>query len=76
MEIENSHGVETRIILGLKSTNFTVSFEGNNIKFNVQGYGHGVGLSQTGADALAKQGLSYKEILKHYYTGVDITKLN
>ena len=40
------------------------------------GNGHGVGLSQTGADALAKQGYNYQEILKHFYTGIEITKLN
>lgn len=51
----NLSGVETRAILGLKSTNFTVEFDGDNIKFEVKGYGHGVGLSQTGADSLAKQ---------------------
>ena len=40
------------------------------------GNGHGVGLSQTGADALAKQGFNYQEILKHFYTGIEITKLD
>jgi len=44
----------------------------NNIKFNVIGYGHGVGMSQTGADALAKQGKNYEEIVKHFYVGVEI----
>ena len=76
MEIENYHGVETRTIFGLKSANFAVSIQNDQIIFKVQGYGHGVGLSQNGADALAKQGYSYQEILKHYYTGIEITKLN
>ena len=75
MEIENYLGVETRTIFGLKSTNFTVNLEGEKILFKVQGNGHGVGLSQTGADSLAKQGYTYEEIIKHYYTGVEITKL-
>ncbi|MCI8353157.1 MAG: stage II sporulation protein D [Clostridia bacterium] len=65
-------GVEARTILGLRSTNFTFQIEGNNIKFTVIGYGHGVGMSQTGADALAKQGKNYEEIIKHFYVGVDI----
>ena len=76
METENYLGVETRTIFGLKSANFTVSFQDEQIVFKVQGYGHGVGMSQTGADALAKQGYSYQDILKHYYTGIEITRLN
>ena len=39
------------------------------------GYGHGVGMSQTGADSLAKNGLNYEEIIKHFYTGVEITSV-
>ena len=70
------HGVEARSILGLKSTNFNITKEGENIIFKVVGNGHGVGMSQTGADSLAKQGFSYNEILTHYYTGTQITKLN
>lgn len=69
---KNISGVEARSILGLKSTNFLVTIEGENIKFEVTGYGHGVGMSQTGADALAKQGKSYEKIIKHFYVGVDI----
>lgn len=65
-------GVEARTILGLRSTNFTFQIEGDNIKFSVIGYGHGVGMSQTGADALAKQGKNYEEIIKHFYVGVEI----
>ena len=70
----NLSGVEVRQILGLKSANFEVKIEENNIKFSVKGYGHGVGMSQTGADALAKSGESYVQIIKHFYTGVDIYK--
>ena len=44
--------------------------------FLVKGFGHGVGMSQVGADTLAKQGASYKDIIQHYYTGVEITKIN
>lgn len=68
----NLAGVEARTILGLRSTNFSVSIEGENIKFSVIGYGHGVGMSQTGADALAKQGYNYEDIVKHFYVGVEI----
>lgn len=68
-------GVEVRTILGLKSANFKVSINDDNIKFEVIGYGHGVGMSQTGADSMAKSGSSYEEIIKHFYTGVKITDL-
>lgn len=69
-------GVEARTLLGLKSTNFEITKDGNNIKFSVKGYGHGVGMSQTGADSMAKQGSSAEEIIKHFYTGVEITEVN
>lgn len=68
----NISGVEVRTLLGLKSANFTVEIQGDNIVFQVIGYGHGVGMSQTGADALAKQGYSYEQIIKHFYVGVDV----
>jgi len=61
-------GVEARTIFGLKSANFEIEISDNNIKFSVKGYGHGVGMSQTGADSLAKQGKTYEEIVKHFYT--------
>ena len=64
-----------RSLLGLRSTDFTYVIEENNIKFSVIGYGHGVGMSQTGADALAKQGKNYEEIIKHFYTGVEIVNM-
>lgn len=68
-------GVEVRIILGLRSANFNVEVQENNIKFSVIGYGHGVGMSQTGADSMAKQGSNCEEIIKHFYTGVEIENL-
>ena len=68
-------GVEVRSLLGLRSANFTFSIEKDNIKFEVLGYGHGVGMSQTGADSLAKQGKNYEEIIKHYYTEVQIENM-
>ena len=69
-------GIETRTLLGLKSTNFEISKENDKIKFTVKGYGHGVGMSQTGADAMAKQGKNYKEIINHFYSGVEIKEVN
>ena len=65
-------GVEIRTIFGLKSANFTITIEGDNIKFSVLGYGHGVGMSQTGADSMAKAGSDYVEIIKHFYIGVEV----
>lgn len=68
-------GVEARTIFGLKSTNFEIIKEEGKIKFSVKGYGHGVGMSQTGADAMAKEGNSYEEIIKHFYIGVTIENI-
>lgn len=68
-------GVETRNILGLKSTNFEITKNEEKVSFKVIGYGHGVGMSQTGADALANQGYTYDEIIRHYYTGVEIINI-
>ena len=67
-------GVEIRNIFGLKSAKFEINVE-ENIKFNVFGYGHGVGMSQTGADSMAKQGKKYEEIIKHYYTDIEIVDM-
>lgn len=65
-------GVEMRTLFGLRSANFKVTIEGEDLHFEVIGYGHGVGMSQTGADSLAKQGKNYEEIIHHFYTGVEI----
>ena len=65
-------GVEVRTLLSLRSANFKVTIEKDNIIFEVTGYGHGVGMSQTGADSLAKQGKSYEEIIHHFYSGVKV----
>lgn len=69
-------GTEVRTLFELKSTNFEIIKEDKNIKFTVKGYGHGVGMSQTGADSLAKQGKNYEEIIKHFYVGVEISEVN
>ncbi|ADH59980.1 stage II sporulation protein D [Thermoanaerobacter mathranii subsp. mathranii str. A3] len=68
-------GEEIREIFDLNSTNFNFEAQGNNIVITVIGYGHGVGMSQYGANALAKQGKKFDEILKYYYTGVEIVKI-
>ena len=69
-------GVEARTLLGLKSTNFEIRKENDKIKFTVKGYGHGVGMSQTGADAMAKQGKNYQDIINHFYKGIEIKEVN
>jgi len=65
-------GTEIRKLFDLKSSTFTLEYDEGNFVFNVRGYGHGVGMSQYGADFMARQGFTYEEILKHYYTGVEI----
>ncbi len=71
----NIKGSNFRLALGLSSTNFEYSINENEIIFKCKGYGHGVGMSQWGANVMAKRGSNYKEILMHYYTGVDIKNL-
>ena len=68
-------GVEVRNILELRSANFKVEIDGDRIKFEVTGYGHGVGMSQTGADSMAKEGNNYEEIIHHFYTDVKIENM-
>lgn len=63
-------GSAIRKIFGLRSTKFDISFSDSNVTFSVMGYGHGVGMSQYGANAMAKDGKTYKDILSHYYQGV------
>lgn len=65
-------GTEIRTLFGLKSSTFTIKYADGNFVFTVSGYGHGVGMSQYGADYMARQGFTYDEILKHYYVGVEI----
>lgn len=65
-------GREIRDIFGLRSANFTVSVQGSSILVITEGYGHGVGMSQWGANGMAQAGYNYIDILKHYYTGVEV----
>lgn len=66
-------GETIRILLGLRSANFQVSYKNNIFTFTVKGYGHGVGMSQYGSEYLARQGKKWNEILMWYYKGVKIT---
>lgn len=70
------HGKELREILGLRSHHFTVSYQNGIFLFDVYGYGHGVGLSQYGADFLARQGYTFEQILNKYYTDAAIVRLH
>ena len=66
-------GTEIRSLLGLRSTDFTLTATENGIEIVTHGYGHRVGMSQYGADAMAASGSSYKQILAHYYHGTVLT---
>ncbi len=65
-------GNRLRTILELRSACFTISFDGDQITFSVAGYGHGVGMSQYGANVMASNGMTYREILEWYYTGAEV----
>lgn len=68
-------GSDFRLAFGLSSTNFQFTINGDKIIFNCKGYGHGVGMSQWGANVMAKDGKGYEEILKHYYTGIELKEV-
>ena len=65
-------GRQLREALGLRSNWFEVEDRGDAVRFIVRGYGHGIGMSQYGADAMARTGFGFDQILRHYYTGVEI----
>jgi len=66
-------GLEFRAALGLNSTNFTWTSKGDSLLFQIQGYGHGAGLCQYGADGMAKQGKTFRDILSYYYPGTSVS---
>lgn len=68
-------GTEIRTLFSLNSTDFTLTENDTQIFIVTRGKGHGVGLSQYGSNELAKQGKNYQEILKHYYRGISLHKL-
>lgn len=69
-------GLDIRGVLGLRSASFTMTDTGISIIFTTKGYGHGAGMSQYGAEAMAEEGYTYKEILNHYYTDIDFKNMN
>lgn len=69
-------GTQLRYQLGLRSTAFSIETEGDTITITTRGYGHRVGMSQYGAEAMAVAGSGYEEILAHYYRGAVLTKID
>ena len=70
----NFSGKKVRELLCLRSADFDISISDNNANITTRGYGHGVGMSQYGANGMANAGYSYKDILSHYYPGTTLTK--
>lgn len=68
-------GITVRKKLGLRSADFEIKVNSNNVEITTYGYGHGVGMSQYGANTMAKNGFSYEEILSHYYQGTKLDKV-
>ena len=69
---ETYRGTELRTKLGLRSTAFKVETGISEIRITTEGYGHRVGMSQYGAEAMAVAGKDYKQILAHYYPGTEL----
>ncbi len=68
-------GRELRGALELRSAWFSIAFTDGDVIINTRGYGHGVGMSQSGANGMAQEGKNYREILKHYYTDIEIVNM-
>ena len=68
-------GVSFRSMLGLRSADFDIVKNSDGVVITTRGYGHGVGMSQYGANGMGKAGYSYRDILLHYYPGVSISEL-
>lgn len=68
-------GKQIRALFTLDSTDFSFAFDATNVLITTKGYGHGVGMSQVGANAMALAGKTYEEILTHYYTGVTLAQM-
>ena len=68
-------GIQVFQKLNLKSTDFTITLNGENVDILTYGFGHGVGMSQYGAQGMATEGATYQDILAHYYQNTEITKL-
>lgn len=72
---KNYTGIEFRSLLSLRSTDFTISLTDKNCSITTKGYGHGVGMSQYGANGMAKENYSYDKILEYYYQDIKIEKI-
>lgn len=68
-------GTEIRKLLNLRSTDFEIAINGDIVTIVTYGYGHGVGMSQYGANGMANNGSNYQDILKYYYKDIEISKL-
>ena len=68
-------GQKVQQLLKLRSNYFTINKIGSNVEIETKGYGHGVGMSQYGANGMAKEGYTYKEIIDHYYQNVELKKI-
>jgi stage II sporulation protein D len=68
-------GTKIRELLNLRSTDFSIDIKDNKVTIITKGYGHGVGMSQYGANGMAKDGYSYQQILKYYYNDININKM-
>ena len=69
-------GTDFREKMGINSTNFTFEVEGDELLIHTQGFGHGVGLCQHGANGMAKEGKTAEEIIAHYYVGTEIGSID
>lgn len=68
-------GGEVRTAFGLRSANYTITYANDKFTFSVKGYGHGVGMSQAGAEYMAQHGSNYKQILEWYYPGAKLVSI-
>ncbi|MFB4169795.1 stage II sporulation protein D [Virgibacillus sp. JSM 102003] len=69
-------GRKVREKLKLKSSDFSIEQKNDHLIFTTKGFGHGIGMSQYGANGMAKEGKNYKEIVKYYYKGIEVNQLD
>ena len=67
--------MKIRSLLGLRSADFEITKINNGVSITTRGFGHGVGMSQYGANGAAKAGYTYKQILSHYYNGTTLASI-
>ncbi|MFC4558058.1 stage II sporulation protein D [Virgibacillus kekensis] len=73
---ETFTGRQVRETLKLRSSDFTIEQKNDHLIFQTKGYGHGIGMSQYGANGMAEEGKTYKEIVTYYYQGVEVSTVN